>query len=95
MPFLIILGVAALALVIANIRIVSQSDELVIERLGKYQSKWSAGLHVKVPFIDKIVNKVSMKEQILDTPPQPVITSDNVTMQIDAVVSYRVIPSEM
>lgn len=95
MPFLIILGVATLALVLANIRIVSQSDELVIERLGKYQSKWSAGLHVKVPFIDKIVNKVSMKEQILDTPPQPVITSDNVTMQIDAVVYYRVIHSEM
>jgi regulator of protease activity HflC (stomatin/prohibitin superfamily) len=95
MPFLIILGVAALALIIANIRIVSQSDELVIERLGKYQAKWSAGLHVKVPIIDKIVNKVSMKEQILDTPPQPVITSDNVTMQIDAVVYYRVTHSEM
>ena len=95
MPFLIILGVAALALVIANIRIVSQSDEFVIERLGKYQARWSAGLHVKVPVIDKIVNKVSMKEQILDTPPQPVITSDNVTMQIDAVVYYRVTNSEM
>lgn len=95
MPFVIILLIAILALIIANIRIVPQAHEIVIERLGKYQCTWDAGLHVKVPFIDRIANRIVMKEQILDTPPQAVITSDNVSIQIDAVVYYRVNNSEL
>lgn len=96
MPFFIItLVVIALILIIANIRIVPQASEVVIERLGKFQKVWDAGLHVKVPLIDRMANRVILKEQILDTPPQSVITSDNVTMQIDAVVYYRVNNSEL
>ena len=95
MPILITLGIAAIALVLANIRIVPQASEIVIERLGKFQTVWDAGLHVKVPLIDRMANRVLLKEQILDTPPQNVITSDNVTMQIDAVVYYRVNDAEL
>lgn len=95
MPFVIILVIAIIALIIANIRIVPQASEVVIERLGKFQKVWDAGLHVKVPFIDRMANRVLLKEQILDTPPQSVITSDNVTMQIDAVVYYKVSNSEL
>lgn len=96
MPFVIIsLVVITLALIIANIRIIPQASEVVIERLGKFQKVWDAGLHVKVPFIDRMANRVILKEQILDTPPQSVITSDNVTMQIDAVVYYKVNNSEL
>lgn len=81
----LILGTIAL-----NIKIVPQAHKWVIERLGVYHTTWEAGLHVKMPFIDRIVNKVSTKEQVYDFPPQPVITSDNVTMQIDTVV-YAVV----
>ncbi|MBQ8806172.1 MAG: SPFH/Band 7/PHB domain protein [Bacteroidaceae bacterium] len=95
MPFVIILVVIVLGLIIANIRIVPQASEIVIERLGKFQTVWDAGLHVKMPFIDRMANRVLLKEQILDTPPQSVITSDNVTMQIDAVVYYKVSNSEL
>lgn len=95
MPFVIILVIAIIALIIANIRIVPQATEIVIERLGKFQHVWDAGLHVKIPLIDRMANRVLLKEQILDTPPQSVITSDNVTMQIDAVVYYRVNNSEL
>lgn len=83
--FLVLL-VLAVYLVFSNIRIVPQGYCFVIERLGKYIGTWDAGLHVKVPFIDRVVKKVSMKEQVLDFPPQPVITKDNVTMSIDSVV---------
>lgn len=95
MPILIILAIIIVVLICANIRIVPQATEIVIERLGKYQTTWDAGLHVKIPIIDRIANRVILKEQILDTPPQSVITSDNVTMQIDAVVYYRVNNSEL
>ncbi|WP_294910996.1 SPFH domain-containing protein [uncultured Eubacterium sp.] len=87
---LFILILAILALVLANIRVVPQSKAFVIERLGTYYSTWQTGLHVKVPFIDRIVKVVSLKEQVVDFKPQPVITKDNVTMQIDTVVFYQI-----
>lgn len=94
MEYFIIIA-AILAVVVGfNLRIVPQATEMVIERLGKYHTTWGAGLHVKVPIIDRIANRIVMKEQILDTPPQNVITSDNVSIQIDAVVYYKVNNSE-
>ena len=96
MPFVIGgIVVAIIVVIIANIKVVPQATEIVIERLGKFHKAWGAGLHVKVPFIDSFVNKVTLKEQVLDTPPQPVITSDNVTMQIDAVVYYKIFDSKL
>ena len=83
---LIILLVLVLWLIFANLRIVPQGKTFVIEHLGKYKTTWSAGIHLKIPFFERIAAKVSMKEQVLDFPPQPVITKDNVTMQIDSVV---------
>lgn len=90
MPFLIVLLVIIILLIVVNVRIVPQAKAVVVERLGKYKSTWNAGLHVKVPFIEAIVRTVSLKEQVLDFPPQPVITKDNVTMQIDSVVFMKV-----
>ncbi len=87
---LIILLIVALVLVCVNIRIVPQGYVFVIEHLGKYKTSWQAGLHVKVPFIERVVKTISLKEQVLDFPPQPVITKDNVTMQIDSVVFMKV-----
>ena len=77
-------------IIIANIAVVQQSRAYVIERLGAFQTVWGVGLHFKVPFIDRIARKVSLKEQVLDYPPQPVITKDNVTMQIDTVVYFQI-----
>ncbi len=77
-------------LVIANIKIVPQSKAYVIERLGAYYATWDTGLHVKIPFIEKVAKVVSLKEQVVDFPPQPVITKDNVTMQIDTVVFFQI-----
>ncbi len=82
--------VVVLVLIIANIRIVPQSEAYVIERLGAYANTWQVGLHVKVPFIDRIAKKMSLKERVLDFPPQPVITKDNVTMSIDTVVYCQI-----
>lgn len=79
-----------LILIIKNVRIVPQSNAFIIERLGTYASTWQTGLHVKVPFIDSVANKVSLKEKVLDFPPQPVITKDNVTMNIDTVVYMQI-----
>ena len=79
-----------LILVIRNIKIVPQAHAFVIERLGAYHSTWETGLHLKTPFIDKISRRVSLKEQVVDFPPQPVITRDNVTMQIDTVVYFEI-----
>ena len=79
-----------LLIIIANFKIVPQAQVYVLERLGAYHATWSTGLHVKIPFIDKVRNKVSLKEQVVDFPPQPVITKDNVTMQIDTVVFYQI-----
>ena len=79
-----------LIIVIRNIVVVQQSRAYVIERLGAFQAVWGVGLHVKIPFIDRVAKKVSLKEQVLDYPPQPVITKDNVTMQIDTVVYFQI-----
>ena len=90
---LIIIGIVVLLvliLIIRNIKIVPQAHAYVIERLGTYHSTWETGLHLKVPFIDRISKRVSLKEQVVDFPPQPVITRDNVTMQIDTVVYFEI-----
>ena len=89
--FVILALVFVLVLVIvSNIVIVPQSKVYVIERLGSYSETWTAGLHVKIPFIERIAKKVSLKEQVADFPPQPVITRDNVTMQIDTVIYFQI-----
>ena len=77
-------------IIISNIAVVQQSRAYVIERLGAFHTVWGVGLHMKVPFIDRVARKVSLKEQVLDYPPQPVITKDNVTMQIDTVVYFQI-----
>ncbi len=82
--------VIAFIIVIRNIAVVQQSRAYVIERMGAFQSVWGVGLHFKIPFIDRIARRVSLKEQVLDYPPQPVITKDNVTMQIDTVVYFQI-----
>ncbi|MDK2919143.1 MAG: hypothetical protein PWQ37_1876 [Candidatus Petromonas sp.] len=86
----VLLIVIAIFLIVTNIRIVPQAHAYVIERLGAYQGTWDVGLHVKVPLIDRVANRVSLKERVVDFPPQPVITSDNVTIQIDTVVYYQI-----
>ena len=91
---LVLIIVAVVALILANIRVVPQSKAFVIERLGTYFATWETGLHVKIPFIDRIAKTVSLKEQVVDFKPQPVITKDNVTMQIDTVVFYRITDSK-
>lgn len=93
--FLLILIALIVVLVALNVRIVPQAESYVIERLGKYKCTWTAGIHIKVPLIERIARKVSLKEQVLDFPPQPVITKDNVTMQIDSVVFMRVFDSQL
>lgn len=92
-PFIVaavILILVFIVLVISNIKIVPQSKAYVVERLGAYHTTWQTGLHVKLPFIEKISRVVSLKEQVADFPPQPVITRDNVTMQIDSVVFFQI-----
>ena len=86
----IIIVVLLLVVLYLNIRIVPQEHAWVIERLGKYKTVWYAGLHVKIPLIDQIVNKISLKEQVFDFPPQPVITKDNVSVKVDSVVFSKV-----
>ncbi len=82
--------VVFMVLIITNIRIVSQSNAFVIERLGAYHGTWNVGIHVKLPLFDRIAKKVSLKEKVFDFPPQPVITKDNVTMMIDTVVYFQI-----
>lgn len=82
--------VLLLAIIIKNIRIVPQSQAFIIERLGGYLATWGVGIHVKVPLIDRVANKVSLKERVLDFQPQPVITKDNVTMMIDTVIYFQI-----
>ena len=77
-------------LVISNIRIVPQANAYVIERLGAYNNTWQVGLHIKIPFIDRVARRVNLKETVIDFLPQPVITKDNVTMEIDTVVYYQI-----
>ncbi len=94
-----ILFAAVIALVViilcSCLRIVPQANEYVLEFLGKYRTTWSAGLHLKIPFLERIAKKITLKEQVLDSPPQPVITKDNVTMQIDTVVYFRIFDAKM
>lgn len=90
LPIIIALIVFLLAVIIRNIRIVPQSQAFIIERLGGYLTTWGVGIHVKVPLIDRIANKVSLKERVLDFQPQPVITKDNVTMMIDTVIYFQI-----
>ena len=87
---IIALIIVVLLLIVTNIRIVPQSQAFILERLGGYQSTWQVGLHVKFPLIDRIANKVSLKERVLDFKPQPVITKDNVTMMIDTVIYFQI-----
>ena len=86
----VVLIVFILAVIVANIKIVPQAHSFVVERLGAFHASWGTGLHVKIPFLDRIAKKVSLKEQVIDFPPQPVITKDNVTMQIDTVVYFQI-----
>ena len=86
----IVLIILILWFLMANIRVVPQAEAYVIERLGKYKATWNAGLHLKVPFIERVARRVTLKEQVLDFPPQPVITKDNVTMQVDSLVFMTV-----
>ena len=86
--FIVILLI--IIIVISNIKIVPQAHAYVVERLGAYNATWSTGLHLKIPVIDRIAKKISLKEQVADFPPQPVITKDNVTMQIDTVIYLQV-----
>ena len=88
--FIAIVVLLALIIVVTNIAVVQQSRAYVIERLGAFHTVWGVGLHMKVPFIDRVARRVSLKEQVLDYPPQPVITKDNVTMQIDTVVYFQI-----
>lgn len=93
--FLIALIVIVILIVISNIKIVPQANAYVIERLGAYHATWSTGLHLKIPFFDRIAKKVTLKEQVIDFPPQPVITKDNVTMQIDTVIYFQITDSKL
>ena len=90
MPFIIGIIVIAAVIAISNMAIVQQSQAYVIESLGAFKEVWGVGWHMKIPFIERIVKKVSLKEQVLDYPPQAVITKDNVTMQIDTVVYFQI-----
>ncbi|MBQ3075978.1 MAG: paraslipin, partial [Clostridia bacterium] len=95
MELIIIIAVVILVIIVANIKIVPQAHEFVIELLGKYRTTWSAGLHVKIPLLERVSKRVTLKEQVLDSPPQPVITKDNVTMQIDTVIYYAVYDAKL
>ena len=86
----LVIAVLALIVIVRNIYVVQQSRAYVVERLGAFSNVWTVGIHFKVPFVERVAKKVSLKEQVLDYPPQPVITKDNVTMQIDTVVYYQI-----
>ena len=92
---LVVLAIVVIALLISCIKIVPQANAYVVERLSAYHATWSTGMHFKVPFIDRIAKKVSLKEQVIDFPPQPVITKDNVTMQIDTVIYFQITDSKL
>ena len=91
----VIIGVVLFILIVCNIVIVPQASEYVVELLGKYRTTWGAGLHIKIPFLERVAKKITLKEQVLDSPPQPVITKDNVTMQIDTVVYFKVFDAKL
>lgn len=87
---IILLIIIVIGLIVTNIRIVPQANAYVLERLGAYHSTWQVGLHFKIPLVDKVARKVSLKEHVIDFPPQPVITKDNVTIEIDTVVYFQI-----
>jgi len=87
---ILIILVILIAVIVSNIKVVPQAHAYVIERLGAYSGTWSVGLHIKIPFIDRVAKRVTLKEQVVDFAPQPVITKDNVTMQIDTVVYFQI-----
>ena len=93
--FVISMIIIVSAIIIANIRIVPQATEYVIEFLGKYQTTWGAGIHIKIPLLERVAKRITLKEQVMDSPPQPVITKDNVTMQIDTVVYFRIYDAKL
>ncbi len=93
MPYII--AAIVLVFIISCLKVVPQATEYVVERLGKYQKTWDAGLHFLIPVIDRVAKRVTLKEQVLDSPPQPVITKDNVTMQIDTVVYFKVFDAKL
>lgn len=95
MPFVFFLFIIILIGIIANIKIVPQAHAYIIERLGGYSETWNVGLHIKIPFIDRIAKKVNLKEQVVDFPPQPVITKDNVSMQIDTIVYFQILDPKL
>ena len=95
MWILIILAVLIIILLVTNVRVVPQATEFVIERLGTYYTTWETGLHFKVPLVDRVAKRISLKEQVMDFAPQPVITKDNVTMQIDTIVFYQVTDAKL
>lgn len=95
MLFIIVLILIIAILILANIKIVPQAHEYVIEFLGKYKTTWTAGFHIKIPFFERVAKKITLKEQVLDSPPQPVITKDNVTMQIDTVIYYSIYDAKL
>ena len=90
MPIVIVLIILALLIIVRNVRMVQQANAYVIERLGAYSATWGVGLHLKIPFIERVAKVVTLKEQVADFLPQPVITKDNVTMQIDTVVYFQI-----
>jgi regulator of protease activity HflC (stomatin/prohibitin superfamily) len=90
-----ILFLIVIAVLVKNIRVVQQAKAFVVERLGAYQTTWTVGLHFKIPFIERVAKIVSLKEQVVDFPPQPVITKDNVTMQIDTVIYFQITDPKM
>ena len=90
-----IIFLLAIVILIKNIRVVQQAKAFVVERLGAYQTTWTVGLHFKIPFIERVAKVVSLKEQVVDFPPQPVITKDNVTMQIDTVIYFQITDPKM
>ena len=92
---LIAIGVIVLILLVTNIHVVQQSRAFVVERLGAYHTTWGVGVHIKLPFIDRVAKRVSLKEQVVDFAPQPVITKDNVTMQIDTVIYFQIIDPKL
>ena len=91
----VLVAVIVIVLVLANIKIVPQATTFIIERLGTYRTTWDTGLHLKVPFIDRVAKKISLKEKVADFAPQAVITKDNVTMQIDTVLFYQVVDPKL
>lgn len=87
---IIVLAVILILMIISNIKVVPQAQAFVVERIGAYHKTWNVGLHFKIPLIDRVAKRVSIKEQVVDFPPQPVITKDNVTMKIDTVIFFQI-----